>query len=76
MYHQVDPEVDPVFAAHVFAQTGEEWRKNRSAWTTSVTSSKVKNTFEKLTEKCDIMIEFIKNHIKEKPNEPLEPREV
>ncbi|XP_077299001.1 uncharacterized protein LOC143920158 [Arctopsyche grandis] len=73
---QMNPDVDPIMSKNIFNQTGEEWKKNRSAWTASMTSNKIKNAFEKTDDKCKIMIEHIKNHIKENPNEPLESREL
>ncbi|XP_077296728.1 cytochrome P450 9e2-like [Arctopsyche grandis] len=70
---EMDPKVDPIITANIFSQSGELWKNNRAAWTASMTSNKIKNAFEKINEKCNVMIDHIKKHIKEKPNEAMEP---
>ncbi|XP_077296726.1 cytochrome P450 9e2-like [Arctopsyche grandis] len=72
----LDPKVDPIFASNIFSQTGEVWKKNRAAWTASMTSNKIRNAFEKINERCNVMIDHIKKQIKEKPNEALETKDL
>lgn len=73
-FFKVDPHNDPIWAQNVFSQTGERWKKNRNAWTMGMTTSKIKGMYKNIDSKCSLMIDYLKRHVRNDENEPLEAR--
>lgn len=73
---QTDTEKDAILAENPFFHVGELWKSKRARWSIVLTPAKIKGLYGTMEEKTQRMVEYLQNHVRDHPGEPMEARGV